>query len=88
MYDPFLGRFVQADTIIPEAGKAGAYDRYAYTNNNPVKYTDPSGHMQSEYDGGSCSSLSCLLISTPITTLQKYSNSSSFAKKIRWCTIN
>ena len=44
MYDPFLGRFVQADTIIPEAGKAGAYDRYAYSSNNPVNDTDPTGH--------------------------------------------
>ena len=44
MYDPFLGRFVQADTIIPEAGKAGAYDRYAYSKNNPINYKDPSGH--------------------------------------------
>lgn len=41
-YDPSLGRFAQADTIVP-AGVQG-YDRYAYTNNNPLKYTDPSGH--------------------------------------------
>jgi RHS repeat-associated protein len=41
-YDPTLGRFAQADTIIP-AGVQG-YDRYAYTNNNPVRYIDPSGH--------------------------------------------
>ncbi len=36
------GRFAQADTIVP--GGVQGYDRYAYTNNNPVKYTDPSGH--------------------------------------------
>lgn len=41
-YDPVLGRFAQADSIIP-AGVQG-YDRYAYVNNNPLKYTDPSGH--------------------------------------------
>ncbi len=41
-YDPSLGRFARADTIVP-AGVQG-YDRYAYVNNNPVKYTDPSGH--------------------------------------------
>ena len=44
IYDPFLGRFVQADTIIPEPGKAGAYDRYAYSKNNPINYTDFTGH--------------------------------------------
>ncbi len=44
-YDPALGRFVQADTIVPEASQGSqAWDRYAYTNNNPVKYNDPSGH--------------------------------------------
>jgi RHS repeat-associated protein len=41
-YDPSLGRFAQADSIVP-AGVQG-YDRYAYVNNNPVKYTDPTGH--------------------------------------------
>ena len=41
-YDPALGRFAQADSIIPD-GIQGL-DRYAYTNNNPIRYTDPSGH--------------------------------------------
>jgi RHS repeat-associated protein len=43
-YDPELGRFIQADTIVPEPGSAKSYDRYTYVNNNPVRYTDPSGH--------------------------------------------
>ncbi len=42
--DPQLGRFTQPDTIIPMNQGAQAWDRYAYTNNNPVKYTDPTGH--------------------------------------------
>ena len=41
-YDPALGRFAQADTIVP--GGVQGYDRYAYVNNNPVNYVDPSGH--------------------------------------------
>ena len=41
-YDPQLGRFAQADTIVP--GGFQGLDRYAYVNNSPVKYTDPSGH--------------------------------------------
>ncbi|MBI9049670.1 MAG: RHS repeat-associated core domain-containing protein [Anaerolineaceae bacterium] len=45
-YDAALGRFIQADTIIPGAGNSKSYDRYAYVNNNPVIYTDPSGHNQ------------------------------------------
>jgi len=43
-YDPALGRFAQADTLIPGAGDSQAWDRYAYANNNPVRYVDPSGH--------------------------------------------
>jgi RHS repeat-associated protein len=41
-YDPQLGRFTQADTIIP--GGVQGLDRYAAMNNNPVRYNDPSGH--------------------------------------------
>jgi RHS repeat-associated protein len=44
-YDPVLGRWIQPDSIVPE-GVQGvqAWDRYAYVNNNPVRYNDPSGH--------------------------------------------
>ncbi|MBL8092343.1 MAG: RHS repeat-associated core domain-containing protein, partial [Anaerolineales bacterium] len=41
-YDSSLGRFAQADSIMP--GGIQGYDRYAYVNNNPIRYTDPSGH--------------------------------------------
>ncbi|MCG2783910.1 MAG: hypothetical protein L6461_02280 [Anaerolineae bacterium] len=51
-YDPQLGRFAQADTIIPEQTQGTqAWDRYAYVNNNPLRYTDPSGHSTCTDDG-------------------------------------
>ncbi len=43
-YDPALGRFVQSDTIIPQPNSILSYDRFAYVGNNPLRYTDPSGH--------------------------------------------
>ncbi len=44
-YDPALGRFAQADTLIPQQSQGvQAWDRYAYVNNNPLRYNDPSGH--------------------------------------------
>jgi RHS repeat-associated protein len=43
-YDADLGRFVQADTVIPNAGSAKGFDRYAYVDNNPVLSNDPTGH--------------------------------------------
>ncbi len=42
-YDSALGRFIQADSIVPGVGNPLAWDRFAYTLNNPVRYTDPSG---------------------------------------------
>jgi len=50
-YDPALGRFAQAYTIIPEGQGVQAYDRFAYTSNNPLRYTDPTGHRNCEEDG-------------------------------------
>jgi len=47
-YDSSLGRFVQADTIVPGLGDAQAWDRYAYVQNNPIRYTDPSGYYYCE----------------------------------------
>ncbi|HOE19205.1 MAG TPA: RHS repeat-associated core domain-containing protein [Syntrophorhabdaceae bacterium] len=44
LYDPLLGRFISADSIVPEPGNLQAYNRYSYCLNNPVVYTDPSGH--------------------------------------------
>jgi RHS repeat-associated protein len=67
-YDPDIGRFLSADTIIPgsppltvwpsDATAQGMWrsagsgpvnpqdlNRYAYALNNPLKYTDPTGHL-------------------------------------------
>jgi RHS repeat-associated protein len=44
-YSPILGRFLSADTLVPSPGNPQALNRYAYAQNNPLKYTDPSGHF-------------------------------------------
>jgi len=49
-YSPRLGRFVSADSIVPEPGEPQALNRYAYVLNNPLKYIDPSGHYEFEED--------------------------------------
>ena len=53
-YDPELGRFISADTIIPGAGSSQAYDRYAYVNNNPINFNDPSWHKYCDVAEGDC----------------------------------
>jgi RHS repeat-associated protein len=49
-YDAQLGRFISADTIVPEPNSIKGYDRFAYTNNNPINYNDPSGHRACDDD--------------------------------------
>jgi len=39
-----LGRFIQADTIIADYSNPQSYNRYAYCLNDPLTYTDPTGH--------------------------------------------
>jgi RHS repeat-associated protein len=43
-YSPRLGRFVSADSIVPEPGDPQDFNRYAYVRNNPLRYRDPNGH--------------------------------------------
>jgi RHS repeat-associated protein len=44
-YSPSLGRFVQADTLVPDLFDPQSLNRYSYVLNNPLKYVDPSGHI-------------------------------------------
>jgi len=43
-YSPRLGRFISADTVVPEPGEPQALNRYAYATNNPLRFVDPTGH--------------------------------------------
>ncbi len=47
-YDPALGRFAQPDSIVPNLYNPQSLNRYSYTLNNPVRYTDPTGHKVCE----------------------------------------
>jgi hypothetical protein len=43
-YDPVIGRFTSADTVVPDPEYSQDYNRYSYVRNNPLRYTDPTGH--------------------------------------------
>jgi len=42
-YDPSLGRFLQADSIVPSHQGTQGWDKYAYVNNNPTGLVDEDG---------------------------------------------
>ena len=44
IYDPNLGRFMTADSVIPDPEDSQSYNRYSYVFNNPLTLTDPDGH--------------------------------------------
>jgi RHS repeat-associated protein len=42
--DPATGRFLSADSVIPNAPGTSGYNLYAYAGNDPTTWTDPTGH--------------------------------------------
>jgi RHS repeat-associated protein len=50
-YLPGVGRFLSADTLIPDPLSPQSLNRFAYVLNNPLKFVDPTGHVM-ESDGG------------------------------------
>ncbi len=57
LYDSVIGRFISADTFIPDPFNPQSFNRYSYVYNNPLRYIDPTGHwgsMGSSYGGDLC----------------------------------
>jgi len=44
LYDPVIGRFISADSIVEDIFIPQTLNRYSYVRNNPLRYTDPTGH--------------------------------------------
>ena len=50
-YDPSIGRFITADTIVQSPYDPQSLNRYSYCHNNPINYTDPTGHSWKKFWG-------------------------------------
>jgi RHS repeat-associated protein len=58
-YSPYLNRFTQPDTLIPDPGNPQAWNRFSYVANRPLTFNDPTGHAMDDDmqgGGGSCDS--------------------------------
>jgi RHS repeat-associated protein len=44
-YSPYLNRWIQPDTIVPQPGNPQDLNRFSYARNNPLKYIDRDGHI-------------------------------------------
>ncbi len=49
VYDPTLGRFMSADPFVQFPTDTQGFNRYAYVNNNPLAFVDPSGFGLSRF---------------------------------------
>lgn len=45
IYDPLIGRFLSADTVVDGPWDLQGYNRYSYVKNRPLSLTDPTGHL-------------------------------------------
>ena len=51
-YDPVIGRFYSNDPL--GFRDIHSFNRYAYANNNPYRYTDPTGMSSCDSPGTTC----------------------------------
>src|SRR6266498_1992167 len=84
-YSPYINRCLSADTIVAGYANPQSLNRYSYVVNNPLRYTDPTGHRCVE-DGfeGSCGAVE-------LKVTKKYvakSKRSDFAKGVLQNLLN
>jgi hypothetical protein len=78
-YSPYLNHFLQPDSIIPGASNPQNFNRYSYVQNNPVGFSDPSGHYMCEDDP----------CENPVSILAEYGvKSRGFNERERWAQVS
>ncbi|MEW6085138.1 MAG: RHS repeat-associated core domain-containing protein [Chloroflexota bacterium] len=65
-YSPKLGRFLSADSLVPNPFNPQDFNRFSYVRNNPVRYVDPSGNIPIDcYGTNYCGSTKSKLLPEP-----------------------
>ena len=54
IYDPVIGRFLNADPIVADITDSQSFNRYSYVKNSPVSFVDPTGYSAVSQDGNRC----------------------------------
>lgn len=82
MYDPGLGKFVSADSIVPNPGNLQSFNKYSYGNNSPLNRIDPTGHCdRAAADFDNCQ----IVANTAITRLgTRVSDPNEFINSALW----
>ena len=60
-YVPNTNRWLSPDTIVPNPANPQSFNRYSYVRNNPINFTDPTGHREC----GSAYEASCMPTPSP-----------------------
>ncbi|CAG0953427.1 hypothetical protein ANRL4_00220 [Anaerolineae bacterium] len=64
---------MSADTIVPDPSNPQSLNRFSYVRNHPLKYTDPTGHIE-RYDEGGGGGLTCQQTNTCVTFGEYFEN--------------
>ncbi len=55
IYDPAIGRFLNADPLVNDPLATQSYNLYSYVRNSPMSFVDPSGYADASLDdNGAC----------------------------------
>jgi len=78
--DPAIGTFTTMDTYGGSLSDPMSLHKYLFANSNPVRYSDPSGHMTVQHEGAVISIITVLAsaIKTTIAIISAFIKSSYF----------
>ena len=80
-YVPYINRFASADTIVPDPTNPQSFNRYSYVENNPINFSDPSGHCK---NGRGTGPGTCQVLGAPDVSIGMYQWYENYAPIQRW----